>query len=294
MFNVEVFEVEDMKVLVLGATGYIGGVLVERLIERGHEVAALVRPSADGSRRVPGAADERHGDLADPASVAAALTADVDAVVHAAELTGDRETDLASVGALAASGKRVTYVSGVWVLGEVDGGDEESPADPVPLVAYRDQVERLVLDGGGAVVRPGVVHGRGGGIPALLREQAARRDKGVYVTAGGVPAWTAVHVDDLADLLVAVVEKGEARIYHAIAEEGVPVDAVAEAAGVAAGVGAVAEPWPLAEAAGVLGEGFAQALALSQRIGASRTRAALGWNPGRAGIVADLAEGSYA
>ncbi|WP_188190968.1 NAD-dependent epimerase/dehydratase family protein [Nonomuraea sp. SYSU D8015] len=288
-----------MKVLVLGATGYIGTAVVERLAERGHEVAAFVRPAADGTRRVPAAADERYGDLADASALEAAITADVDAIVHAGQLTGDQDTDLATIGVLARAAsaeqpRKVVYVSGVWVLGETDGADEESPARPIPLVAYRDKVERLVLDGGGSVVRPGVVHGRGAGITALLRDQAAQRGTGVYVTAGGaVPTWTFVHVDDLADLIVTAVEKGGAAVYHGVSEEGVPVTAVAEAAARSAGVKEAAEPWPLDEAAQVLGEGFAQALALSQRVSAARTRQALDWHPSRPGIVADLTEGSY-
>ncbi|MEW9546784.1 NAD-dependent epimerase/dehydratase family protein [Nonomuraea sp. NPDC050783] len=284
-----------MRVLVIGATGYIGAAVVERLAGEGHEVVAFVRPAADGARRVPGAAEERHGDLADAAALRAAVTPDVDVVVHAGQLTGDRDADLAAIGVPAAEGKRLVYVSGVWVLGEIDGGDEDSPTRPIQLVAYRDEVERLVIGGGGSVVRPGVVHGRGAGIPALLRAQAAERGAGVYVTSGDrVPTWTFVHVDDLAELIVAAVERGGPSVYHAISEEAVPVTAVAEAAARAAGVKEAAEPWPLEEAARVLGAGFAEALALSQRIGAARTRRELGWNPSRPGVVADLAEGSYA
>ncbi|MGW0193537.1 NAD-dependent epimerase/dehydratase family protein [Nonomuraea sp. NPDC003201] len=284
-----------MKVLVLGATGYIGGVLVERLVAQGHEVAAYVRPAAEGERRVPGAADVRYGDLADAAALEKAITADLDAIVHAGQLTGDQEADLATIGVLAGSSQKVVYVSGVWVLGETDGADEDSPADPIPLVAYRDKVERLVIDGGGSVVRPGVVHGRGTGIAALLKAQAARRGTGVYVTAGGTaPTWTFVHVDDVAELILAALEKGEAAVYHAISEEAVPVTAVAEAAARSAGVKETAEPWPFEEAARELGEGFARALAISQRVSATRTRELLGWQPSRPGIVADLVEGSYA
>ncbi|MDX3105544.1 hypothetical protein [Nonomuraea angiospora] len=73
-----------------------------------------------------------------------------------------------------------------------------------------------------------------------------------------------------------------------------PVTAVAEAAARSAGVKETAEPWPIEEAAQELGEGFAQALAISQRVSATRTREALGWRPSRPGIVADLVEGSYA
>ncbi|MEV0237802.1 NAD-dependent epimerase/dehydratase family protein [Nonomuraea sp. NPDC050786] len=284
-----------MKVLVIGATGYVGGPVVERLVAQGHEVAAFVRPAADGDRRVPGVTDVRYGDLSDAAALERAISADLDAVVHAGQLTGDQDVDLATIAVLAGSSKKVIYVSGVWVLGETDGADEDSPANPIPLVAYRDKVERLVIDGGGSVVRPGVVHGRGAGIPALLRAQAARRGSGVYVAAGGaVSTWSFVHVDDLAELVVAAVEKGEPAVYHAVSEEAVPVTAVAEAAARSAGVKETAEPWPVDEAAQELGAGFADALALSQRVSAARTRQALGWRPARPGIVADLVEGSYA
>ncbi|MEV4549759.1 NAD-dependent epimerase/dehydratase family protein [Nonomuraea wenchangensis] len=308
-----------MRVLVIGATGYIGSAVVERLIAGGHEVTAYVRPAADGARRVPAAAGERYGDLSDPAALRAALAPDAepgvgrgvesdagqgvepgagagfDVVVHAGQLTGDRETDLAVVGVPSAAGARMVYLSGVWVLGAIDGGDEDSPARPIPLVAYRDEVERVVLGGGGSVVRPGVVHGRGSGIPALLRGLAAERGTGVYVSAGGtVPTWTFVHVDDLAELVAAVVERGGPAVYHGVSEEAVPLTDVAEAAARAAGVKEVAEPWPLEEAAKALGAEFAEALALGQRIGAARTRRELGWAPIRPGVVAELTEGSYA
>ncbi|MFI6596511.1 NAD-dependent epimerase/dehydratase family protein [Nonomuraea sp. NPDC050536] len=275
-----------MKVLVLGATGYIGGAVVEKLQERGHDVVVVVR----GERQVPGVTDVRNGDLSDPATIE--VTPDIDAVVHAAQLTGDEAVDLEAIGKLTV--KPLVYVSGVWVLGPVDGGHEESPTDPIPLVGYRPKVERLVRDAGGTVVRPGVVHGRGAGIAALLRGQAAERGQGVYVSDGTVPTWAFVHVDDLAELIVAVVEKGEkGALYHGITEEGVPLTEVAQAAAESAGVARSAHPWPLEEAAQLLGQGFAEALALSQRVGSDRTRAALGWNPSRPGIVADLVEGSY-
>ncbi|WP_449066115.1 NAD-dependent epimerase/dehydratase family protein [Planomonospora algeriensis] len=78
-----------MKVLVLGATGYIGSAVAGRLAEHGHEVVALIRPRPGEVRSVPGAAEVRHGDVTDPASLAAAA-ADVDAVVHAVARRGRR------------------------------------------------------------------------------------------------------------------------------------------------------------------------------------------------------------
>lgn len=279
-----------MKVLVLGATGYIGGVVAERLAERGHEVVAQVRQAG---REVSGVDEVRVGDLA---SAAALVTPDIDAVVDAAQLTGDESADLAAYRALAATGKPVYYTSGVWVLGRTDEGHEGAQVDPIALVGYKPKVEDVVLAGGGSVIRPGVVHGRGQGLAALLVGQAAQRGVGVYVEGEyDRPTWTFVHVDDLADLIVAAVEqRASGEIFHAVSEEAVEVADVATAAARTAGVKEAAEPWRVEEAAELLGRPFAEALSLSQRVSSARTRERLGWAPNRPGILEEVTAGSYA
>jgi dihydroflavonol-4-reductase len=58
-----------MRTFVTGGTGFIGGAVVRRLIEAGHEVRALVRRGAD-TRQLDGLAAQRvEGDLLDPASL---------------------------------------------------------------------------------------------------------------------------------------------------------------------------------------------------------------------------------
>ena len=72
--------------LVTGASGFIGGHLVQRLHDYGHEVTCLVRPRSDRSRLEPFQPEFKIGDVTDRKSLAAAL-ADVDVVYHLAGAT---------------------------------------------------------------------------------------------------------------------------------------------------------------------------------------------------------------
>lgn len=291
-----------MNVLVIGATGYIGSVVSGRLTEAGHTVTALVRPGqpSDG---VPDAATVVVGDLANPTTIQAAALA-ADAVVNLATPTGDLAVDQAATDALLqplrGTGRPFVYTSGIWVLGRTGTipVDEDAPTDPLPIVGYRPVIEQQVLaasdDGVRAVViRPAITHGRGGGIPALLVARARQDGVGRYVGGDDV-TWPMVHVDDLADLFVAAVERAPAgSVIHAVDEQAVPTVDIAAAAAAAAGVSGT-RAWPVDDARSALGEPFADALALSQACSGARARDLLGWSPHRPGSVEDIACGSYA
>ncbi|WP_280501093.1 NAD-dependent epimerase/dehydratase family protein [Nocardia farcinica] len=133
-------------VLVTGASGFVGGAVVRRLVrEGGHEVAVLVRPTSDLSGL--GEAEHKvrkvYGDLTDPASLARA-TAGVDLVVHSAARVDERGTRAQFVAEnrhatehlLAAARhdgvRRFVFVSSPSALMDRDGGDQIDIDESVP------------------------------------------------------------------------------------------------------------------------------------------------------------------
>ncbi|AZM58076.1 DUF4440 domain-containing protein [Streptomyces sp. WAC 01529] len=292
-----------MKVLLTGATGYIGSAVTDHLVAVGHQVVALTRSAEPQPGR--GWHAQVVGDTADPASLAGAVTPEIEAVIHLAPPSGDVDVDIAVIEALAAplrgTRRPFVYTSGVWVLGATGDAQEvgeETPTDPIDIVGYRPHIERRVLaevaEGVRAVVvRPGIVYGRGGGIPAILVDRARQQGTPEYYGVEGV-RWPTVHVDDLAELFVAAVERAEpGTVWHGVGESAVPVRDLARAAGRAAGVLAAPQVVPVEQAAEVFGPLFAEALALDQSVSGAAARTALGWQPGRPGAVAELTTGSY-
>ncbi len=238
-----------MNIFLTGATGFLGSAIAAELIRGRHDVTALVRSSTSAARVLSYGIEPRHGDLRDPATFLDVANAH-DVIVHAGVESGsDRmNVDRAFVEALASS--KLIYTSVLFVLGNVDDGDESSPAS-----GARAEHERIVLDAGGAVIRPGMIHGEG----AWLFENP------MYI-GDGLNRWPLVHRDDVATLYRLVVERNARGVFHAIAE-------VQRARDVFPNV----EGTPLDEAREELG-GFADALALDQNVRASAP-VALGWSP---------------
>lgn len=82
-----------MRALVTGATGFIGGHLVDRLLEAGHAVTALVRdPARLGRRAADPRVTVRQGDLTVPESLVDAAR-DADVVYHLAAALRARSDD---------------------------------------------------------------------------------------------------------------------------------------------------------------------------------------------------------
>ncbi len=283
-----------MRVLLTGATGYVGRAVAQALRAAGHEVVGLARSDEAAAKLEAGGHAVLRGSLTD-LDVLADGAGRADAIIHAAATGGADQADAdtaavhALLDALAGSGKPFVYTSGIWVLGATGDGvaDDDAPVNPAALVAWRPAVERAVVDGAArgirsAVIRPGVVYGRAGGTPGGF--VASGRKKGVVRYVGdGSQRWPFVHVDDLADLYVLALDAPAGTVLNATGPS-LPVRDVAQAA--ARATGARAEAWPLAEARARLGA-YADALALDQQVSAPRARA-LGWRPSRPSVLEEM------
>ena len=291
-----------MNVALTGATGFIGSHVLEELHKHGHEVTALVRDDAQADIVATRGATPTVIDLYDrPAVVSALRTAD--GAVHAASPGDATSADLdsavvdAAINAFAGTGKPYLHISGVWIYGTNRAISEESPFNPPAMVAWRQPIERRVLDATdmrGVVITSSVAYGDGGGgIPGLLLG-SPRDDAGNLIMLGtGQQHWSTVHVADLADFFRRVVEHDSARGYYVIGD-GVnsTVAELTEAAAVAAGAPA-AVPGSDEEARARLGEYFADVLLLDQSTTAAKARTELDWAPSHPGLVDEFRHGSY-
>ncbi|HEX6617788.1 MAG TPA: NAD-dependent epimerase/dehydratase family protein [Gemmatimonadales bacterium] len=291
-----------MRVFVTGATGYIGTAVAERLRAAGHEVEGLARTDAAGQKLLRAGVQPVRGDFGNLARLAATARA-ADGVISLGT-TYDPAVDGPAVDAmldaLAGSGKPFLYTSGIWSHGDTGGRvvDETTPARPAELVAWRVAVEDRVLAAAernvrSVVIRPAIVYGRRGGIPAGFAE-SARKEGAARFVGTGENRWPFVHIDDLADLYLAALERAPAgTLLLATTGPAISVREVAEAASRGAGADGRTAATPLNEARRTMGP-YADALVLDQQASGRRAEELLGWRPHRPGVLEEMEHGSYA
>ncbi|XP_030540039.1 putative dihydroflavonol 4-reductase [Rhodamnia argentea] len=229
-----------MKILLTGATGFLGGKLCDALLTDGHSVRALVRPTSDLSSLPPpathgGALDLAYGDVTDYRSVLDAASG-CHVIFHAAALVEPWLPDPSkfmsvNVGGLknvlqaareTRSVEKIVYTSSFFALGPTDGhvADESqvhhekffcTEYEKSKLVA--DKIARQAASEGLPIVilYPGVIYGPGkltaGNVVAqLLIERFSGRLPG-YVGYGS-DKYSFSHVEDVVQGHVAAMHRG--------------------------------------------------------------------------------------
>jgi nucleoside-diphosphate-sugar epimerase len=282
-----------MRVLVTGATGFVGRATCSELIERGHEVVALVRrPGSEpaGTRAV-------HGDIAaEDDMLRTALTGErPDCVLHlAAEIASQRsqaKIDATNVegtrrlvrAAQAAGDPKLVFCSTV-VTGEAHGRLLEPDGPPLPVdTPYghsKQEGERIVRESGlpSVIVRPSHVYGPGGWYAEEFVKRL--RQPGRFAVIGrGDNWWDVLRVEDLASALVDAAERAPAgAVYHAVDDEPIRFYDFIALTAKALGVGAPRRV-PAALARLAAGRHAVTAVTRSARSSNARLKEELGWLP---------------
>ncbi len=168
-----------MKVLITGATGFLGSHIAEIMAAEGHDVRVLLRKSSSRRFLQGFAYEEAIGDITDPTSLPAAV-AGAGCIIHAAGLTTARSVaqfqavNVRGTAALLAAAeqhapdlRRFIYVSSLAAHGpSPDGVPRPVDAEPNPITAYgRSKLagERLTRESSLAprsvIFRPPAIYG---------------------------------------------------------------------------------------------------------------------------------------
>ena len=247
-----------MRVLLTGATGFIGSALARRLRDRGDEVVAYVRNPGKAKDLVAIGCEVVAGELLDADSLAAAA-ADADAVIHAAAYyeigipaserkamfdTNVTGTETVLDSAISAGVRRIVYVSTVAAFGNTGGlvADEDFQHSG-EYVSYYDETkhlahlaaERRIAEGAPiVVVQPSVVYGPGdhSAIGTVVDMFLKRRMPAVALPDAGI---STAYIDDVVDGIVGALDKGRLGESYVLSGENVRmrqfIETLAEAAG---------------------------------------------------------------
>ncbi|MBP9090306.1 NAD-dependent epimerase/dehydratase family protein [bacterium] len=295
------------QVFVTGVAGYIGGSVAARLVKAGYKVKGLTRLEANKDKLKAIGIEAVIGDLGDIALVTKHAQ-EADIVIDAAD-SDNEEAVKTFLEALKGSGKIFIHTSGSSIVSDQANGEPSenifddhlyepgSTFKPDTQKQPRVDIDKLVLDAAkdgitSMVICPCLIYGKGSGIkpesqqiPNLANEA---RQSGVAKCIGrGENIWSTVHIDDLTELYLKAIEKGQAGLFL-FAENGeITFKEIAQTIKKALNLKTDILEWPVQEAIDSLGFGTAVfGLGSNSRIRGVQSRE-LGWQPSRKNVLED-------
>lgn len=286
-----------MRILITGATGFVGRAVTLALLTNSHDVLALVRNPGKAADLEAAGAALAVGDMLRPDTFVPRV-GEVDAVVHTAQygtsarltrakLEQVKAADATMTKALACleQHQRFVYTSGCFNYG--DHGDawitEATPETPSPLGEGHHDLTKYLLNlhrqAGLEVVilAPGFVYGPGGLFKASFYDTLQKGQLRVF--GKGENYWSPVHVDDLAQAYVRAVERDvSGEVVNVVDDEPLRLRELVNAFTDAAGrprVGSV-PPWALKL---IIGGPLVESLTTSFRVKNDKAKRMLGWTP---------------
>lgn len=310
------------KVLILGATGYVGKRVADTLVRSGqHQVYGVARSSTKAKELA--LAEVTPVICEDPINspepyLDVVRAQNIDIIVdlagpgpdsakflqHAKAIAQERADSYKAAGLYKTPELGFIYCSGTWVHGssdkavnDLDIAHEGAATPPGKLVAWRTGLENSILDSYDlldiAIVRPGLIYGRENTIwspfilPLLQAAQKGDTDSvKVNLEPEGRPGL--IHVDDVATGFQCAIEK----LSLISGSSTYPVfDLVTSQESMAGIFDALARTWDFKGKVDLIGAGddlFAQAMSTTFHGSSARARQLLGWEPKRlGGFVAD-------
>ena len=171
-----------MRVLITGATGFLGTHITATLLNRGHQIRALIRPTSKTQRlKAQGEVELVVGNLGDRGSLSAAMKG-MDAVVHCAgggmaaapgdlfrQNTEPCKTLLTTAELMENPPTKWILISSIAAVGSATEGrplNETSPVNPISLYGQsKQEAEKLFLQAQErfeiTIIRPPAIYGPG-------------------------------------------------------------------------------------------------------------------------------------
>jgi nucleoside-diphosphate-sugar epimerase len=236
-----------MRVLVLGATGHVGGYLVPSLVRAGHDVVAVSRGRQrpyredDAWDSVESVQLDRAAAEADGTFVEKVLGIRADAVIDMICFEPSSATEL--VAGLAGNVDRLLMCGTIWVHGPTLAAPTRESDERRPCGDYgtkKAQIERIVLESEvpAVVLHPGHISGPGWPVinpvgnldPAVWRALADGAE--LAVPNDGVATMHHVHAADVgaAFELALTSDAAVGEAFHVVSERAVSTRGLAEAA----------------------------------------------------------------